>query len=261
MPSPRDLFNSLLRPPVLHILRAAGFHAIRPAVLDTLVDLTARYLILLAENTASHALSAHNDSIPDISDVRAALQDVGAIRPQLSAMEEEMTGEEDLRGVEVFLTWMRGDANKEIRRIAGLIATKGEVGADEAELEDYLTGTNISLPPSSTQILHPTTKKQPQQPQLIPKTALKKKHSKTGEESRYQGTVLGKSAEDRIPKIEGGPAESIQEWEHKQRFHRGIHSAISTPQASGADGEGSSRLSSVGPATDLEDNLVVMRDL
>lgn len=41
--------------------------------------------------------------------------------------------------------------------------------------------------------------------------ALKKKHSKTGEESRYQGTVLGKSADEHPIVIEGG-AESIRDW-------------------------------------------------
>jgi transcription initiation factor TFIID subunit 3 len=40
---------------------------------------------------------------------------------------------------------------------------------------------------------------------------MKKKHSKTGEESRYQGTVLGKSAEEHPIVIEGG-AESINSW-------------------------------------------------
>lgn len=42
-------------------------------------------------------------------------------------------------------------------------------------------------------------------------TALKKKHSKTGEESRYAGTVLGKHAEEHPVVIEGG-APSIQDW-------------------------------------------------
>lgn len=39
-----------------------------------------------------------------------------------------------------------------------------------------------------------------------------KKHSKTGVESRFQGTVLGVPAEPRTVKIEGGGAESIEEW-------------------------------------------------
>jgi len=58
-------------------------------------------------------------------------------------------------------------------------------------------------------------------------SALKKKHSKTGEESRFQGTVLGKPAEDREIKIEGGPVESIEAWQDgiRQRSLKldGIH--------------------------------------
>ena len=39
-----------------------------------------------------------------------------------------------------------------------------------------------------------------------------KKHSKTGVESRFQGTVLGVPAEPRTVKIEGGGPDSIEEW-------------------------------------------------
>ena len=73
-------------------------------------------------------------------------------------------------------------------------------------------------------------------------TALKKKHSKTGEESRYQGTVLGKIADEKPVRIEGGHVESIQAWEarlrEKGRTHKpeaahkisfGIPSAESSP--------------------------------
>jgi len=44
-----------------------------------------------------------------------------------------------------------------------------------------------------------------------------KKHSKTGVESRFQGTVLGVPAEPKTIKIEGGAAESIEEWCRKTR--------------------------------------------
>lgn len=47
--------------------------------------------------------------------------------------------------------------------------------------------------------------------------ALMKKHSKTGVESRFQGTVLGVPAEPKIVKIEGGGADSIEEWCRKTR--------------------------------------------
>lgn len=44
-----------------------------------------------------------------------------------------------------------------------------------------------------------------------------KKHSKTGVESRFQGTVLGVPAEAKAIKIEGGAADSIEEWCRKTR--------------------------------------------
>ena len=44
-----------------------------------------------------------------------------------------------------------------------------------------------------------------------------KKHSKTGVESRFQGTVLGHPADPRPVKIEGGAVDSIQDWCQKTR--------------------------------------------
>jgi transcription initiation factor TFIID subunit 3 len=44
-----------------------------------------------------------------------------------------------------------------------------------------------------------------------------KKHSKTGVDSRYQGTILGKPADVKPIKIEGGSVESIEEWCQKTR--------------------------------------------
>lgn len=199
--STHALYNSLLRPPILHILRAAGFHAIRPAVLDTIVDLASRYLILIAQKTAAHALTNRNESIPTIIDVRLALQDVGAFRPQMSIMEEQCEDEEDMRGVDAFLRWLTGEENREIRRIAGLLPSEGEVVALEASepREDFLTG----MPP-----MHSTMGRY----ELMVNIALKKKHSKTGEESRYQGTAIGKPADEGTVLIEGGKIDSIRSW-------------------------------------------------
>ncbi|KAI4104480.1 MAG: hypothetical protein L6R37_003223 [Teloschistes peruensis] len=181
--SSHALYTSLLRPPVIHILRAAGFHTTKPAVLDTLVDLAARYITLLASRAAAHAQDSHNDHNLTITDVRMALQDVGALWPQKSATEEHIMGEEDMRGVEAFVNWMKGDEHREIRRIAGLIDSEAPMsGVDMPnEKEDFLT-------------------------------ALKKKHNKTGEVSRFQGTALGTHAEDKPIRIEGGPIDTIQDW-------------------------------------------------
>ncbi|KAJ5125002.1 Bromodomain transcription factor [Penicillium bovifimosum] len=177
-----NLHNALLRPPIIQILRAQGFHSTRPSVLESLQDLTGRYLMLLASSAVEHAANAHpDDPVPALEDIYQALQDAGALRPQMREWEEEWHGEEDMRGLDGFLGWITGPAHREIRRIAGFVPSEGDmVDPDAVEKEDYLT-------------------------------ALKKKHSKTGEESRYAGTVLGKHAEEHPVVIDGG-APSIQDW-------------------------------------------------
>lgn len=202
--SSQNLHSSLLRTPVLHILRAAGFHSTRPSVLDTLVNITERYLLLLATTTAAHANANHNTPVPTITDVRMALTDCGVLTPTQGGAEEEWKEririplseydnmpsglerkqkemkrrqEEDTQDVREFISWIVGDKNKEIRRVAGMLSE----GAMDTQAEDYLT-------------------------------MLKKKHSKTGEEARYQGTVLGIRADDKPMRIEGGPVESLHEW-------------------------------------------------
>lgn len=44
-----------------------------------------------------------------------------------------------------------------------------------------------------------------------------KKHSKTGVESRFQGTALGIPSDVRPVKIEGGGPDSIDEWNRRTR--------------------------------------------
>ncbi|KAF2459737.1 hypothetical protein BDY21DRAFT_384262 [Lineolata rhizophorae] len=208
------LHTALLRPTVLHILRAAGFHSARPSVIDVLTDIMARYLHLLAVQTAAHATHNHNDLEPTITDVRLAMADCGVFLANTAASEEawreafrkpleeypERNGiraremarrdAEDTADVREFIEWVKGDAHKEIRRIAGFLPTDAAQGVKmddtRTQPEDYLT-------------------------------VLKKKHNKTGEESRYQGTVLGIAAESKPIKIEGGPAESLAEW-NRQAF-------------------------------------------
>ncbi|KAF2850741.1 hypothetical protein T440DRAFT_479036 [Plenodomus tracheiphilus IPT5] len=211
--SQNDLFLSLLRPAVLHILRATGFHHGKPSAVDTVVDLTARYISLLAERTAYNAFSNHNDLTPDITDVRMAMQDCGLLVPTLTAgeelwkeilrkpleeydadttareNEEARRNAEDTADVHEFIEWVTGDQNREIRRIAGTykpVAQNPTEQLDQLEMEDYLN-------------------------------TLMKKHSKTGVESRFQGTALGVPAEPKTIKIEGGAADSIEEWCRKTR--------------------------------------------
>jgi transcription initiation factor TFIID subunit 3 len=132
MTTPQALHHSLLRPCVLHILRAAGYHSTRPSVLDTLTDLAARYICLLAQSTVTHATISHTELEITVQDVRMAMQDCGALAPEKVLEEQEFDGEEDTRGVDDFLAWAMGAGNREIRRVA----LEGGDGAKE----DYLTG-------------------------------------------------------------------------------------------------------------------------
>lgn len=154
-----DLHSALLRPAVLQILRAVGFNNAKPAVIDSLTDLTARYILLLASSTVQNALVNHGDVVPTVQDVRLALGDAGALRPQMSSTEEvarepeEVNGElvpfEDLRGVQAFSDWVHGPVNKEIRRIGGFgdEIDVAEVVVGGEEKEDYLSGMFSSTSP------------------------------------------------------------------------------------------------------------------
>ena len=153
-----NLHNALLRPAVIQILRASGFHSTRPVVLDAVTDLAARYLNRLAASTATIAFNTHNSYVPTVQDVRLALMDVGALAPQMGVMEElvrgteEVNGEvvpfEDLRGIKAFTAWARGESNKAVRRIAGFGSEDGgaELAAELGEEEDdYVTGEFLNF--------------------------------------------------------------------------------------------------------------------
>lgn len=136
MPAPTALFHAFLRPSVLQILRATGYHGTSPAVLDALTDLAARYLSLLCEKTASRAAHHYGDAGDfGLVEVRLALQEVGALLPERPEAEQDWRGEEDTRGVEEFISWFQGQKMKEIMEFA-----KGDGEADET---DYLKGEII----------------------------------------------------------------------------------------------------------------------
>ncbi|KAH7076514.1 hypothetical protein BKA63DRAFT_468231 [Paraphoma chrysanthemicola] len=246
MSSSDDLFFNLLRPAVLHILRASGFHYGKPSAVDTVVDLTARYLSLLAERTAYNAWSNHNDATPTVTDVRMAMQDCGLLVPTMTAgeeewkqilrkpldfytaesgardMEERRRDAEDTADVKEFIDWVTGDQNKEIQRIAGTlkpIITDPTMQLDQLEMEDYLN-------------------------------TLMKKHSKTGVESRFQGTVLGVPAEPRTVKIEGAPEDSIEAWCRKTR-ERAAKAAEASHDASEVTSQAGTREQSEDMAMDM----------
>ncbi|KAG5973993.1 hypothetical protein E4U58_003769 [Claviceps cyperi] len=205
-------FHALLRPSILQILRATGYHSARPSVIDSLTDIAARYLTALCLSTASHAVHNHGDAGDySLVDVLMALQDVGAVQPAkkravgLTWQDSENEGqneeeeEDDFTDegwvVDEFVEWFAGQRMRELMLIGR--------GNGEIEATDYLS-------------------------------ALKKKHSKTAEESKYTGTVIGKPL-DTISEIqvEGGPVTSIDEWIQQRRALLASANASIAPQVNG----------------------------
>lgn len=60
---------------------------------------------------------------------------------------------------------------------------------------------------------------------------MRKKHSKTGEDSKFQGSVLGRDSEEQAVVIVGGPVSSIAEW--GQQIKNSAVSSAATPATSG----------------------------
>lgn len=133
MTTPPALFHAFLRPAILQILRATGYHSTKPAVLDSLTDLAARYMMLLCENTAKHASHNHGDNADfSVVDVRQALEDAGALLPSRCTAEEEWRGDDDIADIEEFIAWFSSQRMKELM----------EFGNSEGDTEatDYLNG-------------------------------------------------------------------------------------------------------------------------
>ncbi|KAM0437685.1 hypothetical protein ACHAPT_002049 [Fusarium lateritium] len=226
MTTPPSLFHALLRPSILQILRSTGYHSTRPAVLDSLTDLAARYLSLLCQSTADHAAHNQGDSADfTVVDIRMALQDAGALMPERLPSEELFHDHEDLRGLEEFMAWFAGQRMKEMM----------DVGSGDGEMDatDYLN-------------------------------ALKKKHSKTGEDAKYHGTILGRGHDAGEVQVEGGPDTSIAEWIYKRTASASLSPEPEQqqqqlqqqkPQQNGHASDDESGLSSVGDRLDHEMDL------
>lgn len=143
--SASNLHDSLLRPPVIQILHATGFCFAHPAVIDTLTDFAARYLLLLASTTLAHALKRHAENpTPSLDEVLLTLQDVGALELQKPQVEEELDGVEGMRGLESFLAWFSGPVNAEVMRAAGFVPSESDDEEEDMLKEDYVTGLSTA---------------------------------------------------------------------------------------------------------------------
>ncbi|KAI1131674.1 hypothetical protein F5Y10DRAFT_43579 [Nemania abortiva] len=215
--TPSEIHLALLRPAILQILRAQGYYASTPGTIDCLTEIAGQYLYTIAKRTAENATTNNYlgpPGTPDVVDVRLALEDCGALpssvtptppakRRRLShadAMDSDGTLHEyddeveDTSGVDEFIRWAMGRKNQRIRKVAGVVAPPGVIAAG-AEGEDGI----VEERPSDYL------------------DALKRKHNKTDQDSKYAGTILGRSIDHGEVLIEGGPDTSLAAWAARMR--------------------------------------------
>jgi len=234
-PSAAEVHHALLRPVILQILRAQGYYTSTPRTIDTLTELAGNYITAISKQVVYHAADNNPESLePSIIDVRMALEDCGAL-PASNPVDMTMLQdrEEDTHGVDQFISWATGKKNQRIRKIAGLdtepIAPTGETGEEvEERPTDYLS-------------------------------ALKKKHNKTDQDSKYAGTILGKSIDHGEVPVEGGPFESLAAWEQMMR-NKASSSAASEADDDDDDDDRGSRAPSSGLSS-LDEGDVEMYDI
>ena len=155
-------------------------------------------------------------------------------------MEEQVRGEEDMRGIEAFISWCMGPGALEIRRIAGLAP----------EMFTAITDLSASAALAGKAAAETMLVERPED--FL--TQLKKKHAKTrdGEESRWAGTALGREKErEGGVRIEGW--EGVEELGHwAERFRRkgdGVVEVGNGVDVVGAGSESSSPLSEISAVT------------
>ncbi|KAI0890649.1 uncharacterized protein GGS22DRAFT_151501 [Annulohypoxylon maeteangense] len=224
-PNAFEIHHALLRPVILQIMRAQGYHSSTPATVDAFTSLTVKYMMAISRQTAQYANVMDEDGVscvPDIVDVRMALEDCGALKPEKDFTEQLFAGQEDTRGVDNFIEWATGPKNLRIRKVAGLDKpTVGDTemeGAEELRETDYLS-------------------------------ALKRKHNRTADDSKYAHTILGRGI------IEPDPKENpIHQWAIQ------MHDRANRPPEAEVAPEESPRPASSGLSS-LADEDVAMMDM
>ncbi|KAF3919843.1 hypothetical protein ABW20_dc0110511 [Dactylellina cionopaga] len=136
MDTPEQFYFSLLRISTAQMLRHSGLAGSRPSVLDSLTDMTGRYLTLLG-TTARTICESSNRTTCELSDVLSAMEHLGLLKP-LTTYSPDL---DDTRAVDNFINWAKSPEVEELRKVAGVIT----VEVDEQEA-DEVTGEGEAVP-------------------------------------------------------------------------------------------------------------------
>ncbi|KAK6504229.1 hypothetical protein TWF506_002435 [Arthrobotrys conoides] len=141
MDSQEQFYFSLLRISTAQMLRHAGLAGSRPSVLDSLTDMTARYLTLLG--TTARAISESSNNVEsELADVLCAMEQIGLLRP-LTLYNADL---DDTRAIDNFITWAKSPEIEELRKISGVVTVEVDDKTERDEdinaiVPDTTTGT------------------------------------------------------------------------------------------------------------------------
>ncbi|KAI1491922.1 hypothetical protein F5X96DRAFT_692790 [Biscogniauxia mediterranea] len=214
--TPSEIHHALLRPAILQILRAQGYYSSTPGTVDAVTELAGSYLGAIARRAAQHAAlhpnpdAAAPPAAPTLTDVRLALEECGALWPERELVSQELRGEEDTRGVDDFIRWATGRKNLRIRKVAGVAAPPPAGGGASGA-----TTTAAAVSAAAAAAAEAEEEGIVEERPTDYLDALKRKHNKTDQDSKYAGTILGKSTDHGEVLIEGGGETSLAAWAQK----------------------------------------------
>ncbi|KAK6532898.1 hypothetical protein TWF281_007069 [Arthrobotrys megalospora] len=126
MDTQEQFYFSLLRISTAQMLRHAGLAGSRPSVLDSLTDMTARYLTLLG-TTARAVSESSNRTTTELTDVLCAMEHLGLLRP-LTLYHPDL---DDTRAIDGFISWAKSPEVEELRKLAGVVTVEVDENAEE----------------------------------------------------------------------------------------------------------------------------------
>ncbi|KAI0022940.1 hypothetical protein F4780DRAFT_730746 [Xylariomycetidae sp. FL0641] len=226
-PTASELHLALLRPAILQILRAQGYYAASPSTIDCVTELAAQFMTAIAHSTAQNAANSATihtyPSSPTVRDVRLALEECGALWPvPVAEAGAKDAVRDDTRGVDDFIAWATGRKNQRIRKVAGVHARASAVGGQAVGAGGEEEGALVE---------------EEERPPTDYLDALKRKHNKTDQDSKYAGTILGRAIDHGEVMVEGGPDSSLADWARKLH-ERSVRAPDEVPRnRRGSDGE------------------------
>ncbi|VBB72646.1 Putative protein of unknown function [Podospora comata] len=248
-------FQALLRPAVLQILRATGYHAMKPSVLDFVTQLAAAYLDRLCLLTAKHAtLNSHAlDGFADEDEILFELNNGTFIAPDGPFLNpySDYVPPPGVTSPSV-ATPSVVDVRMALQEVGALLPEKSQQEQDYLGIED-MRGVEAfiawAMGPINKEIQRIALDGNDEAKDYL--DALIKKHSKGADDTKFLGTLLGRPIEQGEVAIEGGGPTSIREWEEirKKAAERPTPPPLENHNLVNGDGEdsrpGSSGLSSL----------------